>query len=185
MRGMVEGLETPHPIGLQLPALFQDDDFAQGFCAALDEVLAPVFTTLDSIEAYADPWLAPPDFLAWLSEWVAAEHDEAVDEAHQRELVARSAELLGWAGTARGLADVVELLAGVRPEIEESGATAWAVEPDGDIPGSDQPSVTVRVSVPGLAARGPAHDDRIERVTAVVHRFLPAHIPATIEVTGA
>ena len=68
MRGMIEGLETPHPIGFELPGLFHDDDFTQRFTAALDEVIAPIFLTLDALEAYVDPWLAPEDFLGWLKQ---------------------------------------------------------------------------------------------------------------------
>ena len=182
MRGTVEGLESSHPIGLELPALFQDDDVAQRFVAGLDDILAPIFLTLDAIESYIDPWLAPRDFLAWLAEWVSAPWDGALSEVQQRTLVARSAELLGWAGTARGLAEIVELMAGTRPDIEESGGTAWTVEPGGDIPGSANASVTVRVRVDDLPAAGPEREDRLERVRQVVLQFLPAHLTASVEV---
>ena len=185
MRGTVDGLESSHPIGMELPALFHDDDVAQAFTSGLDVVLAPVFLTLDAIDSYVDPWLAPPDFLTWIGEWVSAEYDESLSETRQRALVARSAELLGWSGTARGLADLVELLAGVRPEIEESGGVAWSAEPGGAIPGSDTGRVTVRVRVDELPAAGPAREDRLERVRRAVTSFLPAHIVATVEVAAA
>jgi phage tail-like protein len=185
MRGTVDDLESPHPIGHELPALFQDDDVAQAFTSGLDVVLAPIYLTLDAIESYVDPWLAPMDFLTWIGEWVSAEYDEALPEQRQRALVARSAELLGWAGTRRGLEELVELLAGVRPEIEDSGGAAWSASPgEGDLPGSATPSVTVRVRVDDLPAAGLAREDRLERVRQVVQRHLPAHVPATVEVAG-
>ena len=42
----------------------------------LDQVLAPVFSTLDGLEAYVDPGTAPSDFLDWLASWVGIELDQ-------------------------------------------------------------------------------------------------------------
>jgi phage tail-like protein len=182
MRGTVDGLESHHPIGLELPALFHDDDVAQRFVAGLDDILAPIFLTMDAIESYVDPWLAPADFLAWIADWVSAPWDPALDDMQQRTLVARSADLLGLAGTRKGLEAVIELVAGVRPEIEESGGTAWTVEPGGDLPGSPEAKVTVKVSVANLPGPPPEREDRLERIRQTVLRFLPAHVAATVEV---
>ncbi len=115
MRAIIEGLESPHPIGLELPGLFHDDDFTQRFCAALDEVISPIFVTLDAIEAYADPWLAPSDFLAWLSEWVGIEIEEDLDDDRKRAMVAKATTLAGWAGTTRGITELVETYTGRSP----------------------------------------------------------------------
>ena len=41
VRGLVDGLASPHPIGALLPALYQEDEFAQRFTSGLDDVLAP------------------------------------------------------------------------------------------------------------------------------------------------
>lgn len=185
MRGTVDDLESPHPIGLELPALFQDDDVALSFTAGLDTVLAPIFLTLDAIDSYVDPWIAPADFLGWVAEWVSAPWDEALPDMRQRALVAKATELLGWAGTAKGLADLIELHAGIRPEIVDSGATAWSVEPGGDMPGSAEPKVTLRVRVDELPAAGPEREDRLERVRQVAVNVLPAHVIATVEVSAA
>ena len=69
-RGLVPRLDTPRPMGPELPALFQDDSFAQRLTGAFDDMLAPVFSTLDNFEAYLDAWLSPEDFLDWLGAWV-------------------------------------------------------------------------------------------------------------------
>ena len=183
MRGTVEGLESSHPIGLALPALFHDDDVAQRFVAGLDDLLAPLFLTLDAVESYVDPWVAPRDFLAWLAEWVSAPWDPALDDMQQRAVVARAADLYGWAGTVKGLAGLIELVAGVTPVIEENGGASWTIEPGGDLPGSAEPTVTVRIPISDLPAGGPDREDRIERVRQVALRFLPAHVVATVEVT--
>ena len=179
MRGLIEGLETPHPIGMELPGLFHDDDFSQRFTAALDEVLAPIYLTLDAIEAYVDPWLAPADFLVWLSEWMGIPVDEDLPEQQKRMLVARAATLYGWAGTARGIADLVEVYTGVRPEVEDSGGTTWSATPGGDVPGNDQFSVTVR-----LRAEDPASIDA-EKVERLLAGFVPATVLTSVEVVAA
>ncbi|HET9441951.1 MAG TPA: phage tail protein [Acidimicrobiales bacterium] len=179
MRALIPGLDSPHPIGLELPGLFQDDDFAQRFSVALDELLAPIFLTLDAIEAYVDPWLTPEDFLLWISEWVAVPVPHDMTEAAKRALVARAAGLWGWAGTARGLADLVEIYTGLRPEVTDSGGAGWSSLPGGDPPGDDTASVTIRLRVPD-----PAAVDR-ERVEALLGHVVPAHVITTVEVTTA
>ena len=178
MRGLIEGLETPHPIGAELPGLFHDDDFSQRFTAALDEVLAPIFLTLDAIEAYVDPWLAPSDFLTWLSEWMGIPIEEDLPEAQKRMLVARAATLYGWAGTARGIADLVEAYTGVRPEVEDTGGVSWSAMPGSDLPGADDYAVTVRVRTDDPATIDAA---RLERLVA---GFVPASVITTVEVVG-
>ena len=179
MRAMVEGLESPHPIGLQLPGLFHDDDFSQRFCAALDDVLSPVFLTLDAIEAYVDPWLAPDDFLMWLSEWLGIEIEEDLAEDRKRAMVAAAANLHGWAGTAKGIADLVETYTGVRPEVVDSGGASWSPAPGGDLPGSTDMSVRVTLRLDDPSSVDAA---RVERM---LRQVVPAHVATTLEIVKA
>lgn len=175
MRGHVAGLRTPHPLGPALPALYQDDDFALRMLSALDEVIAPIYATLDSFDAYLDPRLAPEDFLAWLAAWVGIGLDESWDEARRREVVARAVELYRLRGTATGLAAQVEIQTGGSVEIIENGATGWSVDPGGEMPGSPAPMVVVRVTVPDPRAVDAA------RLDALVATAKPAHVPHRIE----
>src|SRR5688572_10836276 len=101
MRGLIENLLSPHPLGAALPGLYQEDDFTQRFLAALDEVLAPIFATLDNINCYFDPTFAPEDFLEMLAEWVGLTLDERWPLETQRTMVARAIELYAWRGTNR------------------------------------------------------------------------------------
>ncbi len=179
MRGTVEDLATAHPIGLQLPGLFHDDDFAQRFTAGLDTVLAPVLLTLDAIEAYADPWIAPLDFVQWLGTWLGVDVDPRNDELRQRRLVAGAADMWRWSGTMRGLAEMIEVQTGVRPEIEESGGAVWGAQPGTPLPGSPEASVTIRVRVPDPGAL-----DRLE-LERTVASIVPAHVTTTLEVVAA
>jgi phage tail-like protein len=176
---MVDGLETRHPIGFLLPALYHDDDFAQRFTSALDALMAPILTTLDCIDAYFDPGIAPSDFVGWLAEWVGIELDENWPMPRQRELVASAVELYEWQGTSQGLRRLVEIYTGVTPDIEESGGAAWASSPEGELPGSPDARVKVTVRVPDPSAVDVGRLDRI------VARAKPAHVVHEVEVVTA
>jgi len=160
-----------------LPALYQDDDFAQRFTAGLDDVAAPVLGVLDNLTAYFDPVLAPTDFLPWLSSWVGVALDENWPLARRRALVARAGELYRSRGTARGLADQIELYTGAAPEVEESGGTVWSPTPGGSPPGHAVPEVVVRV-------RGNNSIDP-KRLEAIVLDAKPAWVAHRIEVLPA
>jgi len=173
---MIEGLESPHPLGQLLPGLYQDDDFAQRFTAGLDEVLAPVLVTLDGIEAYSDPRLAPADVVGWLAGWVGVELDEAWPVERQRALVAGAARLYAWQGTARGLRELVELYTGATVEIEESGGVAWSATPEAPLPGTPGGRVVVRLRVPDPSAVD------LRRLERLVGRATPAELVPYVEV---
>lgn len=175
MRGTVDGLASPCPLGERLPGLYRDDDFAQRLTAAFDETMAPVLAALDNFSAYLDPTLAPVDFLQWLAGWVGVALDENWPLERQRDLVARVAELYRRRGTAGALAEQVALYAGTVPEVIESGGVAWSATPGEDLPGSDEPNLVVRVSVADPS------DVDIGRLEAIVAEARPAHVPVTVE----
>ncbi len=180
MRGTIEDLASPHPLGFLLPALYHDNDIAQRFTGALDVVLAPVLATLDSSDAYVDPRLAPLDFVAWLADWVGVELDASWPEERQRALVARAADLFAWRGTVRGVAEAVAIYTGVLPEILETGATAWTGTPPpaGELPGSPAGQLVVRVHV----TPGAAETIDLARLDRLVEGAKPAHIAHRVEI---
>jgi phage tail-like protein len=173
MRGMIEGLVSPYPLGFTLPALFQEDDFAQRFVSGLDPALAPVFTTLDCQDAYLDAQLAPEDFLEWIAGWLGIELDETWPVERQRALVSRMVELYGRRGTVTGLTELVTIYTGAEPEIEDNGGAAWSPVPGGELPGSPEAKLRVR-------ARATQADAK--RVRALVAAGTPAHVVTEVEV---
>jgi len=179
MRGYVRGLGSAHPIGPSLPSLYQDDEFAQRFVSAFDDVLAPIQSSLDNLSAYLDPNLAPDDFVDWLAEWVGAVIDGTWDVERRRASVARAAELYRSRGTARGLAAQVELVTGGEVEIIENGAAQWAFDPATALPGAAQADLLVRVSVPDPKT---VDVGRLDRLVATAK---PAHVPHRVEVVKA
>lgn len=178
MRGMVEGLPNPHPIGVALPAIFQEDDFTQRFSTAFDDVLAPVVSTLDNAPAYLDPRLTPADFLEWLAGWVGAVLDENWPLERQRTFVAEAVELYRWRGTVKGLSALVALYAGVEPEIIDTGEVSWSPSPNGRVPGEPEPRMTIRLRVSDRSAVN------VDRLDTIVRAAKPAHVPHQIELTG-
>jgi phage tail-like protein len=183
-RGAVDGLESSLPLGGMLPAVFADDDLAQRFVAGLDDVLAPILNVLDCLDSYFTPALAPGDFTRWLGWWVGAETDGIDDSTLQgqyrlRAAVASAAYLHRVRGTRRGLAESVELVFGVTPEITESGGSAWSSRPNGPVPGDPRPRLEVTLRLPDPS---PANEQLLEDVVAAA---CPAHMPYSVRVTGA
>jgi phage tail-like protein len=180
MRGTVTGLDSPHPLGGLMPAVFQDDNFTMRWTQALDEVLAPVPAVLDSIEAYFDPLLAPEDFLAWLAGWCGMTLDENWPLPRRRAVVSAAAELYRVRGTLAGLRRHVELVTGGGVDVADSGGVTWSATPgDPDAPGPDGPSLTIRVSVTDPA------EVNVRALDALISAIKPAHVVHRLEVAGS
>lgn len=174
-RGLAPGLPVANPIGELLPSIYQTDDpFLMRFTAGLDDVIAPVATTLDCLDAYVDPRLAPPDFLDWLANWVGLDvsfGDE--DVARMRLAVSEAVRLYRLRGTPAGLRTHLELVTGGAVSIADSGGVSVSTTPDADLPGEDTPRLAVRVT--GSPSLHPLVD-------AVVRASKPAHVVHVTEV---
>lgn len=176
MRGLVPGLDSPHPVGPRLPGLYQQDDFTQRLCAGLDEVLAPVVLTLDSLSAYLDPGTTPDDMLGWLAGWVGLTLTEGQSVDRQRELIAAGVGLLQWRGTARGVREAVQSLVGTLPEVVESGGSEWSASPSAALPGRPGARLSVTVTVPDPSAID------AQQLDDLVAAIKPAHVAHTVEI---
>lgn len=176
MRGLVDGLPSPHPLGETLPGLYRQDAVTQGLCAGLDDVLAPVVATLDNLPAYLDLATAPDDMLPWLARWVGMVLEADLPVPRQRELLRAASELQGWQGTARGIQLAVEALFGVRAEVLESGGATWSADPAAELPGEPGPAVVVRIPAPEGRPLDPG------RVDAVIAAITPAHVVRRVQI---
>ena len=176
MRGVVPRLASAHPLGDCLPAPYQEDAFALAMLAGLDEVLAPVFTSIDNLGGYLEPALAPEDFLTWLGHWVGLDVDESWPLARRRDLVAHAADLFRRRGTVAGLADQLQIFTGGSVDVAETGGVAWSREHGAELPGEPVPRLAVRVIVEGDLEAGR------RAVEALVAAAKPAHVVHTVEV---
>lgn len=180
MRALVPDLVSPHPLGAALPALFQDDDFAQRLTQAFDSVLSPIFSVLDNGPAYIDPRHAPDDFQLWLAGWMAVVLDSDWPPARRRALLLHAVELHRWRGTPPGLRQEIALMTGIEPEILEGGGVVWSTAPQPSLPDSpDAGRLTVRLRV-----GDPDSVDR-EQVERLVAEVKPAHLGHSVEVVPA
>ena len=175
-RALVPGLETARPLASTLPSLLQEDDFCVRLTSAFDEALAPVVTTLDCFGTYLDPRLAPQDFVDWLAGWVGVDADETWPPERRRNFVAEAIDVYHQRGTRAGLVRHIELYSGVVPSVEESGGCAWSQEAGGDLPGSPQPRLAVRLNIDE-----PGHVDAAV-VDRIVRSSRPAHVPHEVYV---
>jgi phage tail-like protein len=172
MRGLVPGLDTPYPLGAQLPAVLQEDVVTMLLTSGLDEVLAPVIGALDSLYGYLDPALAPPDFLNWLGGWVGLDEEEDWPPHRRREFVAAAVDLYRVRGTAAGLRRHVELVSGGEVELADTGGVTWSQTPTEP---ADDPPPSITVTVRGGEA------DRAA-VEALIATAKPAHVEHHVEV---
>jgi phage tail-like protein len=185
-RGRIEGLPSAHPMAVQLPPLLQESDdplrpdrpaFIVRFLSALDDQIAPVFSTLDNIDAYFDPSLTPSDFLDWLAGWIGIVFDESWSIDRRRTVLRTAIELYRWRGTRRGLAGEIELATGVAPEIEETGGISTSMSPETEF-SERAPALVVRLRVPD-----PSAIDRAQ-LEQLVETSKPAFAAARVEVTA-
>ncbi len=176
MRGTVRSLPSPVPLISLLPGIYQEDLTTAQFTAGFDDVLAPVFATLDCLDAYVDPWLAPEDFLVWLADWVGVTIDEGWPLERTRAFIASIAEVYRWRGTVRGLRAELAIYTGGEVEITETGATMWSRTPGGMPPGDDVPRLAVRVRV-----RDPKAIN-LRTVDQMITSSKPAHVAHVVEI---
>jgi phage tail-like protein len=176
MRADLAGLPSPHPITATLPGVYQGQSFLERFCDALDEVVAPVLSTLDNLPAYLDVGTAPADFLPWLAYWLGMPLDPGQRSSAQREVLSTASSQQGWQGTARGVTLAVESVFGCRAQVEESGGADWSLDPGAPLPGQPDTAMVVRAFV----APGRTVDER--RLDIVVTLLKPAHVAHRVEV---
>jgi phage tail-like protein len=154
-----------------LPAIYHDGGgLAMRFVGALETVLDPVVTILDSLEHHVEADLAPPDLLVLLAAWLGVELDESWPEERKRELIRRAGELHRRRGTRAGLELALTIGFPDLPiRVEDHGGVAWSRDPDGaGAPAGDDEGFVVYCDVP-LAE--PAV------LAQAVEQLRPVHVP--------
>ena len=166
------------PIVEQMPAIYQEDFFTREFTGGLDDVWAPVIATLDSLDAYFDPYLCPPDFLEWLASWMGLHLEDDWPLDRRRQLVASAIFLFRMRGTVMGLRAELAIYTGGAVNVMETGGTTWSQTPGGTLPGASSPRLVVQVLVDDPETVNRAG------LEAIVAAAKPAHVPHEVEVLG-
>lgn len=175
----IPGARSPFPLSEHVPAMLSDDPMIVAFLEALDEVWAPVITTLDCFDAYLDPRLAPPDMVGYLGSWIRALTADARDEAQLRHDVAMAFRVAEWCGTAVGLREHMVPRGAEDVEVSDPGGihtSSVATDPASWTEPEDR---TVTITIIGPHFVGSRGDERLRRM---VRDLVPAHIPIDLQV---
>lgn len=171
-RAAVPGLPSPFPLVHLTPGLISDDPLVQQLLSALDEVLAPVISTLDCMNAYLDPDIAPIDMVKYLASWLLAEVDDEWDEAAIRRDVGQAHARAKWAGTARCLRERLvphEVDALIIEDCGSSQALAEASDP-AVWTSPETLEVVLRVKVRRKDT------NELRRIERIARGLIPAHV---------
>ena len=149
---------------LDLPALFQDNDFLGRMLMIFEALWEPLERRQDQIAMYFDPRTSPATFLPWLASWLHLALDPHWPETRRRQLVAEAMELYRWRGTPYGLSRMIEVCTGITPVITEVRGEPFTFR--------------IAVSIP------PGSDARREVIEGLVRTHKPAHVGYVLEITS-
>lgn len=125
---MVPGLRNPFPMIAYTSSLLQADRIAQMLCASLDDVLAPIISVLDCYDSYLEPFVAPIDFVEYMSSWILVHPELGWDEEAVRKSLANAMTFYSFRGTAKGFVDYLSTVFDVDVEVTDSGSVTTSQE---------------------------------------------------------
>jgi phage tail-like protein len=153
--------------------MLADDPMVVAFLDGLDEVLAPVLTTMDCFDAYLDPRLAPLDMVAYLGSWIRADVRDALSESALRDDVARAHRLAKISGTAEAIRDRVVPRFAQAIEVIDPGTVLTSVSPTNPDSWIEPADGVIHVRVTPLES--PTETERL-RVEGLIRDVTPAHV---------
>jgi len=166
-----------------LPGVLRQDPFLTNFLRVFDSILRPILQTIDAVDGYLDPDLAPAALVGWLATWVGEDLEERLPEKTRRALVREAASLHRQRGTRAGLRRAIEVLTGVEPlVIENTPGLRLDADARLGLNTSLQPVEpnSIHIRLPA----SPAGVD-LESVSEVVRRMKPAHASYSVRSTEA
>lgn len=106
-----------------LPAIYQEDEKSRDFLERFLSLYGSFFLHLEeqiaNMSQYIDVDAAPPEFVTWLSNWLALAVDDSWEEEQIRKLVKHAPELYKRRGTRYGIEQMIEIYTGEKPFIIE------------------------------------------------------------------
>ena len=145
-----------------LPIIYQDNEFLGQYLKIFEAIWEPLERRQDHIAMYFDPRTCPSAMLPWFASWFGLTFDPHWREEHRRALLFDAIELYRWRGTRYGLARMIEVCTGLKPEIA-------------DVP--DEPFVfKVRVNLPEMDST------MLDYLEELIEAHKPAHTAYLLEV---
>jgi len=160
-------LETTSPSKYldQLPIIFQDNDLFRRMLLIFENIWEQLEQRQDYLEMYFDPRTCPASFLRWLASWFDVAIDPHWPEPRIRALLLELIQLYRWRGTKYGLTRMLEVCAGVTPEITVSPSSPFVL----------------KISVQ-LAQDGNDRSSDKQFIEELVKAHKPAHVGYVLEV---
>jgi phage tail-like protein len=149
----------------QLPIIFHDSDLFRRMLLIFENIWEQMEQRQDFVEMYFDPRTCPASFLPWLASWFDVTIDPHWPEARIRALLLELIQLYRWRGTKYGLTRMLEVCAGVTPEISISPSSPFVLK------------ISVR-----LPKDGGAQSVDEEFIEELVRAHKPAHVGYVLEV---
>lgn len=193
--------ETTHErAGLMdyLPAIYHEDPFLAQYLSAFEKILLGVVgddgkgergleQKIENVATYFDPLETPPEFLQWLSGWVALTLRADLDEFRQREFIRNAVRLYRLRGTKKGLEEIVSIYTRLGASITETLAPFQVETPGHSRVGVDTmleggAPFVFRVTI-NLSTTDPSViKKQRDVVTAILSMEKPAHTQFVLDV---
>jgi phage tail-like protein len=162
---VIQNLDAGMPQSAQrlpayLPAIYRADAFLGQYLWAFEQVLLGLEQEIGSIASLFDPFDTPPEFVPWLSSWVAFTLRADLSPVQQRSFIARVVSLYRRRGTRENLQDLLSIFTRGAPIIVESD----------DAGPAHHFHITLRF--------GPASPDDQRRQIAIAHALIDLEKPA-------
>ncbi len=141
----------------QLPIIFHDSDLFRRMLLIYENIWEQLEQRQDFIEMYFDPRTCPASFLRWLSSWFDVAIDPHWPEARTRALLLELIQLYRWRGTRYGLTRMIEVCAGVTPEITVSPTSPFVLKITVHLPNGESNGTDVQFIEELVKAHKPAH----------------------------
>ena len=115
-----------------LPAIYSDAssrDFLLPFLSVFESFFQEQESSISFLQRLFDPASAQPDFLDWLSGWVAQDIKEEWPDERKRAMIAKAFASYAWSGTATGLRQRLRDFTGIDVRIIEPimNAGLWSL----------------------------------------------------------
>lgn len=178
-RGYVKDLQTPFPLIQAVPPMLAQDSFIQRMLPAFDEVLAPIISTLDCLDSYFDPAIAPEDFLHYLSTWVTSNAGNEFSIPGLRHGVATAVAMSGWRGTSSSLSERFFLYDLESIELQEGGGVTVSTTATDPATWPDAAPMVATVTITPLKDS----PNSVASITNLISYFVPAHVQLNVVVT--
>jgi phage tail-like protein len=161
-----------------MPAIYQDGDFGLRYLEALETLLDPIVGTLDVLNRYFHPTLAPRDVLDLLAAWLGLTVDESWADERLRDALSREGELSRRRGTKPGMQLALEIAFPKIPlRVEDGGGVTWSTKPESTTK-APPPSFIVYCDTP-------IPEQTQLAIARVIEQIKPVHVSYRLRVKAA